>query len=263
MVRKTRKYTVITGASSGIGYETAKVFAGRGKNLVITARRRGKLELLRKEILKEHPALDVVIRSLDLSVPENVYRFYEGLKDYEIETWINNAGIGNYGSVADQDLKKIGALLHLDIEALTILSSLFARDYRKKEGVQLINVSSAGGYTIVPTAVTYCAAKFYVSAFTEGLAWELRTSGARMRAKVLAPAATRTEFGMVANNVRSYDYDSCFAICHTSRQVAEFVLELYDSENVVGLVDRENFCFRLSDPVLPYAGNSSHNQKYL
>lgn len=136
MVRKMRKYTVITGANSGIGYDTAKAFAGRGKNLVIAARRRGKLELLRKEILKEHPALDVVIRSLDLSVPENVYRFYEGMKGYETETWINNAGIGNYGSVAAQDLKKIGALLHLDIEVLTILSSLFVRDYREKKGVQ-------------------------------------------------------------------------------------------------------------------------------
>ena len=52
------------------------------------------------EILEEHPDLDVVIRSTDLSVPENVYLLYEGLKDYGIETWVNNAGFGNYGSVA-------------------------------------------------------------------------------------------------------------------------------------------------------------------
>ena len=124
MVQEKGKYTVITGASSGIGYETAKAFAGRGKNLVIAARRRDNLEMLKKEILKECPDLDVVIRSTDLSVLENAYQFYEGLKDYEIETWVNNAGFGNYDSVADQDLKKIGAMLHLNIEALTILSSL-------------------------------------------------------------------------------------------------------------------------------------------
>ena len=152
MVQEKGKYTVITGASSGIGYETAKAFAGRGKNLVIAARRRDNLEMLKKEILKECPDLDVVIRSTDLSVPENAYQFYEGLKDYEIETWVNNAGFGNYDSVADQDLGKIGAMLHLNIEALTILSSLFVRDYKEAEGAQLINVSSAGGYTIVPTA---------------------------------------------------------------------------------------------------------------
>ncbi len=261
MVQEKGKYTVITGASSGIGYETAKAFAGRGKNLVIAARRRDNLEMLKKEILKECPDLDVVIRSTDLSVPENAYQFYEGLKDYEIETWVNNAGFGNYDSVADQDLRKIGAMLHLNIEALTILSSLFVRDYKEAEGAQLINVSSAGGYTIVPTAVTYCAAKFYVSTFTEGLAWELKETGAKMKAKVLAPAATKTEFGMVANNVSEYDYDKSFGTYHTGKQMAGFLLELYDSEKVVGIIDRESFSFRLADPLFPYAGYSAHNQQ--
>ena len=84
------------------------------------------------------------------------------------------------------------AMLHLNIEALTILSSLFVCDYKDVDGTQLINVSSCGGYTIVPTAVTYCAAKFCVSTFTEGLVWELKETGAKMNAKVLTPAATRT-----------------------------------------------------------------------
>ncbi len=101
MVQKKGKYTVITGASSGIGYETAKAFAGRGKNLIIAARRKDNLEMLKKEILEERPDVDVVIRSTDLSVSENVYQLYEGLRDYEIETWVNNAGFGNYDSVAD------------------------------------------------------------------------------------------------------------------------------------------------------------------
>jgi hypothetical protein len=149
---------------------------------------------------------------------------------------------------------------HLNIEALTILSSLFARDYKDAEGTQLINVSSCGGYTIVPTAVTYCAAKFYVSIFTEGLAWELKEMGAKMKPKVLAPAATKTEFGMVANNVSEYDYDKFFGTYHTSKQMAGFLIELYDSEKVVGLVDRESFCFRLADPLFPYAAvNSCRN----
>lgn len=255
------KYTVITGASSGIGYEAAKAFAKRGKNLVIIARRKDNLERLKREILEKSPDLDIVIRSTDLSISENVYQLYEGLREYEIETWINNAGFGNYDSVAHQDLKKIGAMLHLNIEALTILTSLFVRGYKDAEGTQLINISSCGGYTIVPTAVTYCAAKFYVSTFTEGLAWELEETGAKMKAKVLAPAATKTEFGMVANDVREYDYDKSFGTYHTSQQVAGFLLELYDSEKAVGLVDRENFSFRLADPLFPYAGKSSHNQQ--
>ena len=261
MVQEKGKYTVITGASSGIGYETAKAFAERGKNLIITARRKNNLERLKQEILEKHPDLDIVIRNTDLSVPENAHQFYEGLRGYEIETWVNNAGFGNYDSVADQDLDKISRMLNLNIGALTILSSLYVRDYKDAEGTQLINISSAGGYTIVPTAVTYCAAKFYVSTFTEGLAWELKETGAKMRAKVLAPAATKTEFGMVANNVSEYDYEKSFGTYHTSKQMASFLLELYDSENVVGMVDRETFNFRLAEPLFPYAGNSSHNQQ--
>jgi hypothetical protein len=106
----TKKYTVITGASSGIGRETAKAFANRGKNLIVAARRTENLEALKCEILEQHPTLDVVIRTVDLSVLENVYQFYSSLKDFRLETWINNAGFGNYDSVAQQDLGKIDTM---------------------------------------------------------------------------------------------------------------------------------------------------------
>lgn len=261
MVQNTNKYTVITGASSGIGYETAKAFAERESNLILIARRKDRLEMLRQEILTAHPILDIIIKVVDLSVSKNVFELYENIKLYPLQTWINNAGFGNYDSVGKQNLEKISRMLHLNVEALTILSSLFARDFKDTEGTQLINISSCGGYTIVPNAVTYCAAKFYVSVFTEGLAWELKAAHAKMQAKVLAPAATKTEFGKVANDVNEYDYDRLFGTYHTSRQMASFLLELYDSDKVVGLVDRENFSFHLYDPQFQYAGNSQHNQK--
>ncbi|RRD64509.1 SDR family NAD(P)-dependent oxidoreductase [Fretibacterium sp. OH1220_COT-178] len=261
MARKTERYTVVTGASSGIGYETARAFAARGKNLIVAARRRHNLEALKSEILARYPTLDVVIKASDLSVTENVYRLYTDLKGYALETWINNAGFGHYGSAAHQDLHKIGAMLRLNVEAPTLFSSLFVSDYKDVEGTQLINISSAGGYTLVPGAVAYCATKFFVSAFTEGLARELKETGARMRAKVFAPAATQTEFGKVANDAAEYDYDKAFGTYHTSRQAAEFLLELYDSDKTVGAVDRETFEFTLHDPLLSYAGSSKHNQK--
>lgn len=259
-MQSAKKYTVITGASSGIGRETAKAFAERGKNLIVAARRTENLEFLKCEILKRHSTLDVVTRTVDLSVLESVYRFYAGLKDFQLETWVNNAGFGNYDSVAQQDLRKINTMLRLNVEALTILSSLFVRDYKDVPGTQLINLSSCGGYVIVPTAVTYCATKFYVSTFTEGLAWELIETGAKMRAKVLAPAATQTEFGKKANNVEVYDYNKAFGTYHTSRQMAKFLLKLYDSDSTLGIVNRETFQFELRSPLFPYAGGSAHNQ---
>jgi len=260
MKTEANKYTVITGASSGIGYATAKAFAARGRNLVIAARSEDKLQALKDEISRDCPAVDVVLRPVDLSVLENVYQFYSSLQKLRLETWINNAGFENYDSVARQDLGKTGAMIRLNVEAPTILSSLYVRDYRDVPGTQLINVSSCGGYTIVPTAVTYCATKFYVSAFSEGLARELIESGAKLRAKVLAPAATRTEFGKKANHVETYDYDKAFGTYHTSGQMAAFLLRLYDSDSTLGIVDRETFQFDLRAPMLPYSGHSEHNQ---
>lgn len=261
MVHNTQKYTVITGASSGIGYETAKAFAGRGSNLILIARRKDRLETLRQEILSCYPALDIIIKDIDLSVTDNAFRLYEEVKEYPLQTWINNAGFGNYDTVSHQDLNKIMQMLHLNVETLTVFSSLFVRDFKDVEGTQLINISSAGGYTIVPTAITYCATKFYVSTFTEGLARELKENGCKMQAKVIAPAATKTEFGKIANNVTEYDYDKTFGTYQTSAQVAGFLLELFDSDKVVGIVDRESFSFKLSEPQFNYAGNSKHNQK--
>lgn len=258
---KQANYTVITGASSGIGRETAKAFAKRGKNIIAIARRKDRLLELKKEIQNISSTIDVVVKTADLSDIAQVYRVYEELREYPLETWVNNAGFGDYDSVSKQNLSKVENMLRLNIAALTIFSTLFVRDYENSAGTQLINISSAGGYTLVPNAVTYCAAKFYVSAFTEGLARELIMSGAKMRAKVLAPAATKTEFGMVANDVMEYNYDEQFGTYHTSEQMANFLMLLYDSEKTVGAVNRETFEFELSEPFFPYAGNSSHNQK--
>ena len=76
MVQNTETYTVITGASSGIGYETAKAFAERGSNLILIARRKDRLETLRQEILSLHPVLDIVVKAADLSVPQNVFQLF-------------------------------------------------------------------------------------------------------------------------------------------------------------------------------------------
>ena len=90
-----------------------------------------------------------------------------------------------YGDVKEQPLNKISDMLHLNVEALTLLSSLYVQDYHNEEGSQLINISSTGGYTIVPNVIVYCATKFYVNAFTEGLALELKQNNAQLKAKVL------------------------------------------------------------------------------
>ncbi|MFP3125996.1 SDR family NAD(P)-dependent oxidoreductase [Ectobacillus funiculus] len=252
-----KKYTAITGASSGIGYAAAKKFAARGKNLIVIARREELLRQLKDEILNDHPGVDVVIKTADLTNSTEVSELYESLNQYDIETWINNAGFGSHDLIKDEDIQRVQDLLHLNVEALTILSIRFVQDHYDDEGAQLINVSSVAGYEMIPSAVIYCASKFYVSAFTENLAFELKEKDAKVRAKVLAPAATQTEFGKIANNVNEYDYDQAFKKYHTSDEMADFMLKLYDSDEMVGSVTLENYSFQLSGNRFPYSVRSS------
>ena len=99
------KYVLITGASSGIGYETAKVFAARGENVIVTARRTENLEQLKIEIKSEFPEVDVVVKTCDLSSNAEAIALYESLKDYEIKAVINKAGRGNKGGFIDDSLE--------------------------------------------------------------------------------------------------------------------------------------------------------------
>ena len=244
------KYTVITGASSGIGFETALAFAALGKNLIIVARRLERLEELKSKIQKINSDLDVVIRTSDLSVTEQAYTLYNDLKEYQIETWINNAGLGESSFVVDQNLDKVETMLRVNVESLTILSTLFVRDYADVEGTQLINVSSALGYVIAVGSVAYSASKYYVSAFTEGLARELELKGAKIKAKVLAPAVTETEFVKNSRGMDEFDYKANLPMYHTAKQMADFMLELYDSNAVVGIVD-QNYEFKLTEKIYP------------
>ena len=248
------KYTVITGASSGIGYETAKLLAEKGKSLVLVARDTQRLKALRNEIKSISPKSDVIIESIDLSYSENAYALYESLTNLDVETWVNNAGFGDAGHVKEVDLGKIENMLRVNIEALTILSTLYVRDYHDVIGAQLVNVSSVGGYRIVPNAVTYCATKFYVSAYTEGLAQELKRNGAKLRAKVLAPAATETGFADRARDTEGFDYSENVEKYHTAREMAEFMYQLMESDEIVGIVNHEDYSFNLRGPIKPYAG---------
>lgn len=255
------KYVLITGASSGIGQETAKKMAERGKNLILVARREEKLQELKNELIVNNPSIDILIKGFDLTETEAIRNLWKSLDGYNIESLINNAGMGMYSLIKDQDYERTQALLKINVEALVLLTTLFVQKYSETEGTQVINVSSAGGYTIVPTAITYCASKFFVSSYTEGLALELQETGAKLQAKVLAPAATKTEFGKVANDVDEYDYDKAFPNYHSAEQVASFLMDLYDHNAIIGYINRDSFEFKMQNRFFDSSFGEESNQK--
>ncbi|HIZ95769.1 MAG TPA: SDR family NAD(P)-dependent oxidoreductase [Candidatus Ligilactobacillus excrementavium] len=238
------KFVVITGASSGIGRKVAIKFAKRGKNIVLAARSKDILEQLKDE-LEEDYGVQVETRVVDLTDMTVVKKFYESLQDLEVETLINDAGFGLRGALWENQATQLLAMIDLNIKAVTYLSQLFLSDHQNIPNTQLINVSSLGGYQIVNDMVAYCASKFYVSAFTEGLANELQERGALLKAKVLAPAVTKTNFDTVARNTKDFNYDTTFKKYHTAEQMAGFLMQLYDSEQTVGVVNEDTMDFEL------------------
>lgn len=246
------KYTVITGASSGIGRAAAIAFAKRGSHLIVTARREKMLSKLKKELEDICPEIDVVIKPCDLSDTAQVYAFYDAIRHYDLQTLINCAGFGVSGYVWEEEIKTVEGMLRVNAEALAILSSLFARDHLMTEGAQIINISSIGGYFVAEQGVIYTSTKFFVNAFTEGLAQELISRKAKLRAKVIAPAETETEFKLHYLSIDEFDYKTNIPKYHTAEQMADFILQLYDSEYIVGRVNRDTYEFELRGPVYPY-----------
>ena len=246
------KYVVVTGASSGIGYETAKAFADRGKNVIVCARRTDRLLRLKEEIQKEHPDVDVVVKSVDLSDEKAAVDFYRSLSEYDIEVFVNNAGLGNDGDITNPDLEHNIRMIHVNVNALALLSMLYVADYKDTEGAQLINVASSAGYVMFPGCTLYGATKFFTSSFTEGIDAEMQSGGHKLRAKVLAPGATETEFEQSAHeSEEKVDYTKKFHHFHTAAQMAGFLLDLYDGDKTVGEIDFGTFGIKLTDAKHP------------
>lgn len=249
------KYALITGASSGIGYETAKAFAAKGFGVIIAARRESNLERLRTEILAEYPDTDVVLRVCDLSSNDETIELYNSIQQYNITLLVNNAGRGNKGGFIDDSLIRDIDMLHLNMDAVYILSSLYARDHKDTEGAQIINVSSIGGYLLVPGSSLYCATKFFVSALTEAIDLEMRVGGHKLRAKVIAPTSTETEYEQTANELEEkFDYAARGGHYFTATQMAEFIVQLYESDATVASIDFATRELALSGPKHPHFG---------
>ncbi len=251
-VNAMSKYVMVTGASSGIGYETAKAFAKRGYNPIILARRTEKLEKLKQEVLGLNPCADVVIISSDLSKDGEPERVYEFVKKYDIETWINNAGLGNSGDLRNAEPEHNKRMLRVNTEALGLFSAMFVADNYNKDGAQLINIASVGGYINVPGCAFYCATKFFVTTLTEQIWDDMNRGGYKLKAKVMAPKTTETEFEQSCHESETpFDYSSRSGKYNTAEEMAEFIWQLHEGDKPVGEIDG-NMNLVLTDRKIPH-----------
>jgi hypothetical protein len=192
----TERVTVITGASSGIGAELARIFAAHGHSTVLVARREDRLNQLADEIAatgKPRPAVMVC----DLSEPGACDRIDATLKamDAEVETVVNNAGYGLFGEAAELDRAQQLAMVDLNVRVLTDLTLRFADSLIRHRG-GILNVASIASFLPGPRMAVYYATKAYVLSFTEAMRGELGPKGVRVTA--LCPGTVPTEFQGVA-----------------------------------------------------------------
>ncbi|ANQ51994.1 SDR family oxidoreductase [Flammeovirga sp. MY04] len=189
-----KNVALITGASSGIGKEFARIHAEKGGDLIVVARSENKLIELKNELQGKYKT-EVMIITKDLSNLSEVEEVYQEVKNanVDVDILINNAGFGGLGKFHEREWEKDLAMINLNITALTALTRFFLDDMVKRNKGKILNVSSTASFLPGPMQAVYYATKAYVTFFSNAIAQELHDTNITVTA--LMPGATETGFG--------------------------------------------------------------------
>jgi short-subunit dehydrogenase len=190
---KNTSTALITGASSGIGLEFARIHAEKGGNTVIVARSEQKLIELKKELEEKHSGqVHIVVE--DLSIPGAAQRVFAATEELglKVDTLINNAGFGGHGLFHKRELESDLAMIQVNISALTELTHLYLQGMVSRGEGKILNVSSTASFMPGPLQAVYYATKAFVTSFSEAIAEELKDSNVTVTA--LCPGAVKTGF---------------------------------------------------------------------
>lgn len=234
-----RKFTLITGATSGIGLELTKIAAREKRNLLLVARSGLKLKELRDQILRQgqndKQAVEVI--AVDLSKPtsaQKVFDFCEK-KSLFVDELINNSGFGDYGEFAKSDRARQLAMIDLNIRSLTELTHLYLPAMIKHRSGKVMNLGSVASFLPGPLMSVYFASKNYVLSFSRALSEELRGSGVSITC--LCPGATNTGFGKSAQVSDSHATANPKT---TAQEVAQYGWYAMQQDETVAIYGRAN-----------------------
>lgn len=187
-----KKTVLITGATSGIGYEFSKIFIENKFDVVLVGRNLEKLRELQD--FSNEKSVSAFIYKLDLSLSKNIDILYEKIKSDigKIDILINNAGIGFNGEFNDIDWENQLDIINVNIISLTKLTKLIIKDMLEVKSGKILNVASTGAYQPGPLISVYYASKAYVLSFSEALREEVKGMG--IDVVTLCPGATKTNF---------------------------------------------------------------------
>lgn len=207
---------LVTGASSGIGVEFARILAERGMDLIITARRQDRLQTLADELQKTY-SVHVDVIAHDLGAHGGAAGLIEKVDALgkDVTVLVNNAGFGLYGKSWNMDPARVSAMVELNMNALTLLSHHYAARMVERGHGRILQVASIGAYQPSPLYAVYAATKTYVLFFSEAMNYELRGTGVHVC--TVCPGLTESEFHQVADHIKPRSMDK---LMMPARQVA-------------------------------------------
>jgi short-subunit dehydrogenase len=191
MSGQEKKIALITGATSGIGAAFAKKFASEGYDLIVTGRRKEKLNALADELFNRY-RVNVEVILIELSNLDDVEAFVDKVKQRDIDILINNAGFATRTTFYEEDLIGQESLVSVHVLIpMKLIHAVLPNMIRKGHGI-IINVSSMAAFWALPRTATYSGTKAFLRAFSESLHVELISTGVKVQA--LCPGLTRTDF---------------------------------------------------------------------
>ena len=195
-------YALVTGATSGIGYELAKLFAQDGYNIIAVSRTEEDLQRVADEFTQQY-GVKVETIAKDLFGEKAATELYDEVKakGIEIEVLVNDAGQGVYGLFAETDLEDQVKIIHLNIVSVTRLTYYFLKDMLARNEGKILQLASIASETPGPYQAVYHATKAFVLSFTEALISEVKDTAVTLTA--LQPGATDTDFFAKANMLES------------------------------------------------------------
>ncbi len=200
---------LITGASSGIGYDMANYLGSLGYDLILVSKNK------KKKL--ENSKVKVRYLYFDLTKEENCYKLYDLLKQEKIDILINNAGFGDTGNFSETSLEKELNMIDLNIKAYHILTKLFLKDFIKRDYGRILNVASMASFMPGPYMACYYATKAYILNLSLAIYEELKKDNSNVHISIFCPGPVKTNFENVANvkfNIRKIEssYAAKYAI---------------------------------------------------
>jgi len=242
-IEKSSKTALVTGASSGLGVHFARLFASVGYDVVLVARREGKLLELKSEIEKDF-GVKAYVFAQDLSKPDSAKAVYEYTENIgvTISALVNNAGFGDFGRFTDLSWDKQSDMIQVNITTLVQLTKLYLPKMVEQGEGKVLNVASIASFEPGPLLSTYYASKAYVLSFSEALAVELKDAGVKVC--VLCPGPTDTGFEEAAGAKSSKLFENLKVA--RADKVAEFGFKKLMKGRVVAIPG-------FSNKLLPFA----------